>query len=118
MRVQHKVNIRLCASCKATTHSLKLQWFGTLNSIHANSLQAAPCVSAYKSLITQPLLIDDYFAGVGYRPKPSMDHVESTLLHFRHGDLGNWESWVERLDTFLTGKPNMKMGPRPRAWFI
>ena len=39
--------------------------------------------------------------GVGYRPKPSDDNVESTLVKFRHGDLGNWQNWVDRLDTFL-----------------
>jgi len=39
--------------------------------------------------------------GVGYRPKPSYDHVESTLIHFRHGELGNWKPWMERLEKFL-----------------
>lgn len=43
-------------------------------------------------------------SGVGYRPGPSKDHVESTLVYFRHGELGNWKSWAERLDEFLTGK--------------
>ena len=45
-----------------------------------------------------------FFSGVGYRPKPSMDYVESTLIHFRHGNLGDWKPWSERLDTFLEGK--------------
>ena len=44
------------------------------------------------------------FSGVGYRPKPSMDSVESTLVQFRHGELGNWKPWVERLDDFLKGR--------------
>lgn len=33
-----------------------------------------------------------------------MDHVESTLIHYRHGALGDWKPWSERLDTFLEGK--------------
>jgi len=39
--------------------------------------------------------------GVGYRPKPPSDSVESTLVQFRHGELGNWQPWMDRLDKFL-----------------
>lgn len=42
--------------------------------------------------------------GVGFRPRPSMDHVESTLVYYRHGKLGNWQPWVDRLEEFLAGK--------------
>merc|ERR1711881_654062 len=53
--------------------------------------------------------------GVGYRPKPPMSHVESTLVQFRHGDLGNWKSWVERLDEFLTEYKEVGKKPKPNA---
>lgn len=39
--------------------------------------------------------------GLGYRPMPPNESVESTLVFFRHGGSGNWKGWVERLDTFL-----------------
>lgn len=53
--------------------------------------------------------------GVGYRPKPSMDHVESTLIHYRHGDLGDWKPWSERLDTFLEAYKGVGQKPKPNA---
>lgn len=53
--------------------------------------------------------------GVGYRPKPSMDSVESTLVQFRHGELGNWKPWVERLDDFLKGYKAVDKKPKPDA---
>merc|ERR1711973_160670 len=40
--------------------------------------------------------------GVGFRPRPHNDDIESTLIWFRHGDdNGNWKGWVERLEEFL-----------------
>lgn len=39
--------------------------------------------------------------GLGYRPKPPNDKIESTLLFFRHGGTGNWKSWKQRLDDYL-----------------
>jgi len=37
--------------------------------------------------------------GVGFRPRPSNDHIESTLIWFRSGTIesnGNWDKWVKR----------------------
>jgi len=53
--------------------------------------------------------------GVGYRPKPSMDHVESTLIHFRHGSLGNWKHWEGRLNEFLEAYKEVGKKPKPNA---
>jgi len=40
--------------------------------------------------------------GVGFRPMPHLDDIESTLVWFRHGDdNGSWEPWVKRLEEFL-----------------
>merc|ERR1711962_504336 len=39
--------------------------------------------------------------GLGYRPMPPNESVESTLVFFRHGGSGNWKGWVERLDSYL-----------------
>lgn len=40
--------------------------------------------------------------GVGFRPRPDDNDIESTLIWFRHGDdNGNWNDWVNRLEKFL-----------------
>ena len=56
------------------------------------------CSSAHAVRCTN--LIFDY-SGVGYRPMPADGSVESTLIHFRHGELGNWDEWKKRLVDFL-----------------
>lgn len=53
--------------------------------------------------------------GVGYRPKPSMDHVESTLIYYRHGELGDWKNWVGRLEEFLEDYKEVGKKPKPDA---
>ena len=46
--------------------------------------------------------------GMGFRPMPDMDDVESTLIYFYHGDHHtNWKPWVDRLDVYLEGKRSM-----------
>jgi len=50
--------------------------------------------------------------GVGYRPMPADGSVESTLIHFRHGELGNWDEWKKRLVDFL--KPYEEIGKKPK----
>ena len=52
------------------------------------------------------LYVNVWFAlsGVGYRPQPASGSIESTLVHFRHGELGNWKDWSERLTEFLKRK--------------
>jgi len=45
--------------------------------------------------------------GVGFRPMPPDESIESTLIWFRHGnDNGNWLPWVERLDEHLKDYKN------------
>jgi len=40
--------------------------------------------------------------GVGFRPQPHDDDIESTLVWFRHGeDNPSWKPWVDRLEKFL-----------------
>ena len=40
--------------------------------------------------------------GVGYRPMPPDERIESTLMWYRHGErIGNWQPWVERLEQHL-----------------
>lgn len=53
--------------------------------------------------------------GVGYRPKPHDDNVESTLVQFRHGELGNWKPWSKRLDDFLKAYREVDKKPKPDA---
>ena len=45
--------------------------------------------------------------GVGFRPRPPNERIESTLIWFRHGsDNGNWEPWVERLESHMADYKN------------
>jgi len=45
--------------------------------------------------------------GVGFRPMPPDERIESTLMWFRHGDdNGNWQSWVARLEDHLADYKN------------
>jgi len=39
--------------------------------------------------------------GLGFRPMPSTDQVESTLIWFQQGKKTNWEHWYNELETFL-----------------
>jgi len=53
--------------------------------------------------------------GVGYRPKPADDRVESTLVQFRHGTDGTWKNWVDRLDSFLEVYRDIDKEAKPNA---
>merc|ERR1712241_903237 len=45
--------------------------------------------------------------GLGFRPMPPDESIESTLVWFRHGDdNGNWMPWVERLEEHLEDYKN------------
>lgn len=45
------------------------------------------------------------FLGLGFRPMPPYEKVESTLVWYRQGDhAGNWDTWVKRLDDHLKRK--------------
>jgi len=39
--------------------------------------------------------------GLGFRPMPPEDNIESTLIWFRHGNRGNWQYWADELHSFL-----------------
>jgi len=39
--------------------------------------------------------------GLGFRPMPRDENVESTLIHFKHGTSGNWKHWTTSLEEFL-----------------
>jgi len=39
--------------------------------------------------------------GLGFRPMPTDENVESTLIHFKHGTAGNWKHWTAELEKFL-----------------
>lgn len=40
--------------------------------------------------------------GLGFRPRPPPEKVESTLIWFTSGASGNWKHWVDNLDEYLT----------------
>jgi sodium/potassium-transporting ATPase subunit beta len=39
--------------------------------------------------------------GLGFRPLPGDNNVESTLIHFKHGNDGEFGQWTKRLTDFL-----------------
>lgn len=51
--------------------------------------------------------------GLGFRPMPSLDNVESTLIWFRGTERENYKYWAESLEEFLAGElycqPNKKL---------
>lgn len=47
--------------------------------------------------------------GLGYRPMPPLDYVESTLVWFKlGGKASEWKSWSDRLEDFLTPYDNLE----------
>lgn len=43
------------------------------------------------------------FSGLGFRPLPPQDNIDSTLIWFTHGSGREWNHWVESLGHFLDG---------------
>jgi len=43
------------------------------------------------------------FAGLGFRPMPPTENVESTLIWYRGTDSENFKHWVDSLQHFLKG---------------
>ncbi|KAG8180111.1 hypothetical protein JTE90_027890 [Oedothorax gibbosus] len=39
--------------------------------------------------------------GLGYRPLPHPDNIDSTLIWFTHGSAGEWKYWTNSLDDYL-----------------
>lgn len=54
------------------------------------------------------------FTGLGFRPLPSEDNVESTLIWYKGTDEKNYKMWTDALDDFLQGKNH---GDRYRCYF-
>lgn len=42
--------------------------------------------------------------GLGFRPRPPDDKVESTLIWFSSGVNGNYKPYVDNMESFLKGK--------------
>lgn len=45
--------------------------------------------------------IDLYFLGLGFRPMPPPENVESTLIWYKGTNLENYRQWTDALDKFL-----------------
>lgn len=45
-----------------------------------------------------------YFLGLGFRPQPPEDNVESTLIWYKASGPDNYKHWVKSLEEFLQGK--------------
>lgn len=50
------------------------------------------------------LLFFCIFIGLGFRPLPPEDNVESTLIWYKGTDYENYKLWTESLTKFLAGK--------------
>lgn len=44
--------------------------------------------------------------GLGFRPLPPVDNVESTLIWYKGTQHENYKHWTDSLDDFLAGKFN------------
>lgn len=45
-----------------------------------------------------------FLKGLGFRPLPEMDNVESTLIWYKGTHHENYKQWTDSLDEFLAGK--------------
>jgi len=50
--------------------------------------------------------INHLLAGLGFRPLPPDDNVESTLIWYKGTHHENFKHWTDSLDEFLAGKEN------------
>uniref|UniRef100_T1ILP1 Sodium/potassium-transporting ATPase subunit beta n=1 Tax=Strigamia maritima TaxID=126957 RepID=T1ILP1_STRMM len=39
--------------------------------------------------------------GLGFRPRPPPENIESTLIWFKHGKNGNWDYWADNLHSYI-----------------
>lgn len=56
------------------------------------------------SPVPTPLDVLSSPTGLGFRPRPPPEKVESTLIWFTSGEGGNWGHWVNNLDEYLKRK--------------
>lgn len=49
-----------------------------------------------------------HFLGLGFRPSPPMDNVESTLIWYKGTDPEQYQYWTKNLEKFLEGRRNLK----------
>jgi len=45
--------------------------------------------------------------GLGFRPSPPVDNVESTLIWYKGTDPEQYQHWTKSLEKFLEGKQNL-----------
>jgi hypothetical protein len=45
-----------------------------------------------------------FLSGLGFRPLPPEDNVESTLIWYKGSNFENYKYWTEALTEFLAGK--------------
>lgn len=58
----------------------------------------------YKYIKNIYILIKKYFLGLGFRPLPTEDNVESTLIWYKGTEYENYKHWTNSLNEFLAGK--------------
>ena len=49
-------------------------------------------------------LMDLLFSGMGFRPHPPGENVESTLIWYNGSDRQNFQYWINSLNEFLEGE--------------
>jgi hypothetical protein len=60
------------------------------------------CGHRFESFMTDLKL--SFFPGLGFRPSPPVDNVESTLIWYRGTDRKQYQHWTNSLEKFLEGK--------------
>jgi hypothetical protein len=57
----------------------------------------------YVAIILKDLILS-VFLGLGFRPSPPIDNVESTLIWYKGTDREQYRHWTDSLEKFLEGK--------------
>jgi hypothetical protein len=50
-----------------------------------------------------------HFLGLGFRPSPPVDNVESTLIWYKGTDPEQYEYWTKNLEKFLEGNKRTRV---------
>jgi len=53
--------------------------------------------------------------GLAIRPRPSISHIDSSLIHFRSSSSGNWQHWTEDLNKYLRPYQELESGAGQHA---
>lgn len=66
-------------------------------------IYALPSAYKYGCISKTKIQLSFRYKGLGFRPLPPEENVESTLIWYRGTDHENYRQWTDALDKFLAG---------------